>query len=525
MAAGDPAGQAGMLAAAVTGMGLVGVITYHIARPWRRARDERESRRSNRSRLSLLFTAGLPFQISDGLIDANRHPGYGVPGVGSNEHASGPMMRSSPSGPRLLNWMRSPPSRVRNWSLWQLPRPAVALLLAVELAAVSCTVALSATHPVKPRRLEFFCAIVALGVVAAESTRGVERMRRWFSDIPHVNMSSVWTLSAAVLTTPALAAATAVILYGHLWARSWHRVNGVQPYRVVFNVSNVVLACLAAAAVADATPNALNLAPTGAADLVDIALVVIAYSAVNSLVAAGALALLQGEHRSLRGVLGTWQENSIEYGTLCVGVVMTAVLAWRPWLAPLLLLPLYVLHRSALVRQLEHAATVDEKTGLLNVETWHRLTAIELERARRHGRSLVVLTADIDHFTAVNDEFGHEAGDEVLRAVADVLSHEVRLDDLCGRLGGEEFAVALRDTGIGEAVDVADRVCQHIRSLRIRGSDKPVVRLSMSIGAAAYPDSGTELDDVLLAADNALFAAKDAGRGRACAARLGAPAS
>ncbi|HEY3751773.1 MAG TPA: GGDEF domain-containing protein [Pseudonocardiaceae bacterium] len=524
MATGDPAGQAGILAALLAGLGLVVVIAYYVARPWLRTRDERESRRRTRSQMSLLLTAGTPFQISDGLIDADGDPGDDVPGAGSDEDASGPIMRSAPLGTRLLKWVRSPPFGVRNWSLWALPRPAVALLLAVELTTVSCTVVLSVMHPVKPRRLEFFCAIVLLGIVAAEWTRGVERMRRWFSDTPHVNMSSVWTLSAAVLTTPVLAAATAVILYGHLWARSWYRVSGVQPYRVVFNVSSVVLSCLAAGAVARATPNGMTLAPTRASDLIDIVLVVIAYSTVNSLVAAGALALLR-DQRSLRGVLGSWQENSIEYATLCVGVVLAAVLAWRPWLALLLLLPLCVLHRSVLVRQLEHAATVDEKTGLLNAATWHRLAAIEVERARRHGRSVGVLTADLDHFTVVNEVFGHAVGDQALRVVADVLCQEVRFGDLCGRLGGEEFAILLCDTGIGEAVEVADRVCQRIRSLRIHGDNGPVVRLSMSIGAAAYPNAGTELDEVLLAADNALFAAKDAGRSRARAARFGASAS
>jgi diguanylate cyclase (GGDEF)-like protein len=178
-----------------------------------------------------------------------------------------------------------------------------------------------------------------------------------------------------------------------------------------------------------------------------------------------------------------------------------------------------------LVRQLEHAATVDEKTGLLNAATWHRLAAIEVERARRHGSSVGVLTADLDHFTVVNEVFGHAVGDQALRVVADVLCQEVRFGDLCGRLGGEEFAILLCDTGIGEAVEVADRVCQRIRSLRIHGDSGPVVRLSMSIGAAAYPNAGTELDEVLLAADNALFAAKDAGRSRARAARFGASAS
>jgi diguanylate cyclase (GGDEF)-like protein len=294
---------------------------------------------------------------------------------------------------------------------------------------------------------------------------------------------------------------------------------------VVFNVSSVVLSCLVAGVIAQSTPGGLALAPAHMSDGIDIVVVVVAYWAVNSMLAAGALCLLR-DQRSLRSLVGSWQENSIEYATLCMGILAAALLAWRPWLVLLLLFPLYVLHRSVLIRQLEHAATVDEKTGLLNAETWRSLAATEWERSRRHGRPLGVLMADLDHFTVVNEVFGHAIGDEALRVVADVLRQEVRFGDLCGRLGGEEFAVLLCDNGIGEAIEVADRVCQRIRALQVRGGPGgPVVRLSMSIGAAAYPDAGGELDEVLLAADNALFAAKDAGRGRARAARLGAAGS
>lgn len=430
-------------------------------------------------------------------------------------------MEAGTTGPRGPKSVYSPAWTIRSWSLWSLPRIAVGWLLTVEVAALAATVVLSLTHRVDLQRWEFFAAITTLGVVAAESTRGVERMRRWFSDTPHVNMSSVWTLSAAVLTTPALAAATTVILYEHLWWRSWYRVNGVQPYRVWFNISTVILSCQAARLVADHAPGGLSLPPRSTRDLAVLLLVVIAYSAVNSALAAGALAALR-DQRSLCGVLGSWQENSLEYATLCMGVVAAAMLAWRPWFVLLLLLPLYVLHRSVLIRQLEHATTVDEQTGLLNTNTWHSLATIELRRAREHRRTVVVLLADLDHFAEVNELFGHRVGDEALRVVADVLRQEIRFGDHCGRLGGEEFAILLIDTDLTRAVEVADRMCERIRSLQVHGGDgDPAVRLSVSIGAAAFPHAGDELDDVLLAADNALFAAKDAGRDQATAVHVG----
>jgi diguanylate cyclase (GGDEF)-like protein len=347
-------------------------------------------------------------------------------------------------------------------------------------------------------------------------------MRRWFSNTPHVNMSSVWTLSAALLTTPLLAAATAAILYAHLWVRSWYRVSGVQAFRVVFNVSVVVLSCHAAAAVAMAAPGSALL-PTRFVGALFVVLIIITYSAVNSTLAGLALSLLH-DQRSLRSLLGSWRENSLEYATLCVGVIVAALLMWRPWLVVLVLLPLYVLHRSVLVRQLEDAITTDEKTGLLNATTWRGLATSAFDRARSHGTTLGLLMADLDHFAQVNEEFGYLVGDEALRAVAEAMRQEIRSYDLCGRFSGEEFVILLPGSQLADAIGVADRICQRIRDLHIgqpaADSGAAGMRLSVSIGAASYPDAGLRLEEVLVAADNALFAAKDAGRDQVRAVRL-----
>lgn len=407
-----------------------------------------------------------------------------------------------------------------------MPPGAVAFLLLVEVAAVAVTVLLSVRHPVTTSSLGYFGVVVALGLVSAEAARGVERMRRWFTHTPHVNMSSVWTLSAALLTSPALTALAVAVLYIHLWARSWYPVSGVHPYRVVFNTSVVILSCQVAGVLARKVPG-FSLYPAQPIDLLSLAAVIVGYWLVNSTLAAVALLLL-GEQRTFRDLLGNWHENSVEYATLCVGMLTAAVLLWRPWLAVLMLPPLQVLHRSVLIRQLEHAATVDEKTGLLNAASWHSLATAQFERARRLGRTLGLLMVDLDHFAMVNERFGREVGDHVLHAVGETMRREARSGDLCGRLGGEEFVILLTDTEIEDAVDRADRVCQQVRSLcladtvpdEVEGLDR--VGLSASIGVASYPDAGLELDEVLLAADNALFAAKDAGRDRARVAQLGA---
>jgi diguanylate cyclase (GGDEF)-like protein len=397
------------------------------------------------------------------------------------------------------------------WKLWTKPRPGMIFLIGVEALAIAATAWAIVAHPVDQRELVNFAVLLLSGVAVAEASRQVERLRRRFSDALHVNLSSVWILAAALSTAPSLAVATCAGLYGHLWLRSWRRITGMHAYRVVFSASNVTLSCLAAAAVAHwVTPGGL-LDIVRPANLLWILLVVATFSVVNSGLAAIAIALLQSD-RSLGALLGSWQENSIEYATLCMGILAAALLAWRPLLLVLIFLPLYVLHRSVLIRQLEHAATTDEKTGLLNATSWQTLASNEVHRADRHSMDLALLMVDLDHFKWVNDQYGHLVGDQVLRAVADAMQEEVRDYDLCGRFGGEEFVLLLPDTGLDKAVEVGNRICARIRGLQIDQDDTGGLRLSASIGVATLPEAGKELDELLLAADNAMFAAKDSGR-------------
>src|SRR5690606_10307692 len=181
--------------------------------------------------------------------------------------------------------------------------------------------------------------------------------------------------------------------------------------------------------------------------------------------------------------------------------------------------PLLVLHRAVLVRQLEEAASLDGKTGLLNAAAWHVQAERALQRAKRRDGPPGVLVLDLDHFKAVNDTHGHLAGDRVLTAVAEVLRDEVRERDLVGRFGGEEFVVMLAGLGgrgPAELEAVAERIRRRVADLRVEipTPDGPLtVRgLSVSVGCAVMPDGGAELRDLLEVADRALYAAKHAGR-------------
>jgi diguanylate cyclase (GGDEF)-like protein len=162
----------------------------------------------------------------------------------------------------------------------------------------------------------------------------------------------------------------------------------------------------------------------------------------------------------------------------------------------------------ALVRRLDNAAQTDGLTGLWNhAAFWRRLQA-EDARARRLGAPYSVLMIDVDHFKALNDKHGHQAGDAVLRRLADVLANRIRGMDVLARYGGEEFAVLLPDTAQPEAANLAEK----LRRLLV------VANINVSIGVADNADTQASPDDVVGAADAALYKAKLAGRARVCTA-------
>ncbi|MGH3761023.1 MFS transporter [Actinophytocola sp.] len=507
--------------AGVVAIGLAGVIGVL----WWLARSRRERVAGNEPasaevshHRSLLAIAGTSSPGTDCLPDPEAVDSVGDQGSGGDANSPFTSATQPPTASEVGKQVYS--MRPGSWRLRRLPRAARAYLVVVEVAAVVATVVLAMRYPVTGRAAVLFAIIVGLGVLAAEATRRVERMRRRFSDTPHVNMSSVWTLSAALVTTPALAAATTVVLYLHLWHRSWRQVTGMHPFRVVFSVCAVVLSCHAAFLIDMALPGSLPPDSSRPAGLIALVLVIVAYWCVNSGLVAVAISVLRRD-RSLGRLLGSWSENILEYATLSVGALTALLLSWYAWSVALVMLPLFVLHRSVLVRQLEHAATTDDKTGLLNAGTWRALADAELERALRHGTRLAVLMVDLDFFKGVNDRYGHLAGDQVLRAIAVAMRGVVRGSDLVGRFGGEEFVILLTGVESTGAMEVGNRICERVRILRledpITGGTYPDLRLTVSVGVATFPDAGRDVDELLMKADAALFAAKDAGRDRVLA--------
>ena len=162
--------------------------------------------------------------------------------------------------------------------------------------------------------------------------------------------------------------------------------------------------------------------------------------------------------------------------------------------------------------RLELLARTDLLTGLANRwEMTHRMQA-EHSRVQRHGCELSLILGDVDHFKQVNDTYGHQCGDAVLRNVATLMQSSLRAEDLCARWGGEEFMILLPETGALAAGNVAAKLGELVRSTPTQW-DGHSIQLSMSFGITQV-SPGMDLDRAISAADDALYAAKAQGRDR-----------
>lgn len=172
--------------------------------------------------------------------------------------------------------------------------------------------------------------------------------------------------------------------------------------------------------------------------------------------------------------------------------------------------------RKELERALEEISYRDPLTGVANRRHFFERAREEFARGRRYGNELSLIMVDIDHFKRINDRWGHAAGDRVLRNLCNAAQAVLRQEDLLGRLGGEEFAVLVPDTGLDGAFIVAERLRLQIAAQAVtEGSD--IIRYTVSAGVTtlAAEDSSTEC--ALQRADEALYVAKRAGRN--CVAR------
>ncbi|HEU0088424.1 MAG TPA: GGDEF domain-containing protein [Pseudonocardiaceae bacterium] len=398
--------------------------------------------------------------------------------------------------------------------MWTERAPVVGYVLAVELTAVALVLGMTAAMPVRPGDLVRF-GLLALGaMVHQEAVRTIEKLReRAIGSGLFTNLKSLWIFAAVLSVPPSLVFGVTAVVYGH----AWYRTSSTSLYRMLFSAATMVLATAAAIAVLRLShPQHYPIIPHGLSGLVLLIAAGLVFWLVNYALVIGAV-ILSDPHQPARRALGSPSDQVVIAAALGLGIALTVMLAWEPWLIAVLMITVIALHKSLLLPHFQQAARTDSKTGLCTPGFWHEVATKELERAHRLAQPLSLLILDLDHFKSFNDRWGHLVGDQLLRAVADELRQETRPYDLVGRFGGEEFVMLLPGVGPDQVEKVADRIRQRIKMLSIpvgglNGQPVVVTGLSVSIGAAVSPENGAEIDQLLLAADSALMAAKEAGR-------------
>lgn len=159
--------------------------------------------------------------------------------------------------------------------------------------------------------------------------------------------------------------------------------------------------------------------------------------------------------------------------------------------------------------ELERLSNTDGLTGLVNRRRLMEALGTEVERATRMKHPCAVLMVDVDHFKQFNDSYGHPAGDAVLARVAAILRESIRSIDVAGRYGGEEFLLVLTETTMSGALEVAERIRTKLTTEVFDGG-----RITVSVGAAEFPDGGRSAEALIMSADLALYQAKKEGRDR-----------
>lgn len=162
--------------------------------------------------------------------------------------------------------------------------------------------------------------------------------------------------------------------------------------------------------------------------------------------------------------------------------------------------------------QLAEMAIRDGLTGLYNRREFERLLADELNRFRRHGHAVSLMMIDADNFKQINDRYGHQIGDDVLRTIGEIITRQSRTGDIVARFGGEELAVILPETNATSAAILAERTCQAIASFPVMVSPHEVIQVTVSVGVATTPQDAHSSRDLITAADLAMYDAKRSGR-------------
>jgi diguanylate cyclase (GGDEF)-like protein/putative nucleotidyltransferase with HDIG domain len=394
------------------------------------------------------------------------------------------------------------------------------------------TAVAQAPAPGLPDRARAFLAAVgvaAVGVSAAASLHGTailagsETRALWTFLILVVAASlsqlfAFHTIRNQVFhTTPLFLVAGAMLLPPHLLVLiplishipDWLRKRYAW-YIQTFNILNFTLAIMSAWAAARLAHDSLS--GNGAAWAAAAGAATATYLILNN--AGFALILYLARGHRLRQTLHP-QVLAADVSLACLGIALATFWRADEWLVPFALVPIFLLHAALHLPQLQEEARADAKTGLANARHFMESLTEEMTRARRFGRPLSVVAADLDLLRNINNTYGHLAGDAVLTGIADILRLHLRHYDVAARFGGEEFTILLPETTLSEASEIAERIREAIATTPIWAeSAHRWVNVTISMGVASFPNHGTDPDGLLHHADLAAYRAKLRGRNR-----------
>ena len=406
------------------------------------------------------------------------------------------------------------PAIVATWAIWELPQWLRRFVAATILVYAAALVVAAARLPPRLHDLEVFGVLLAFGVATVELTRRTGEPAGLIKDL-----HGVWQLPAALLLPPlyGLIAPVPILVLSQL------RIRHALVYRRAFTAAAIGLSLGATSLVFHAALHPVGASlygsPSGQLRWV---LLATGCAALRTLINKGlVVTAVKGSEptASLREL--AWDREVVynDVAELCLSVVIVFAVAHVSLMIAFALPFVTLLQRSFRHTQLAGEARIDGKTGLLNAVTWQREAHTEVSRAVRTRTPLAVAMVDIDHFKAVNDTYGHLAGDAVLARISAALRDLLRDYDIVGRFGGEEFAILLPHTAAAEARDIAERLRLRLAEIITQvtaGAGSVSLRITVSIGIAALQEARRDLDELLAAADSALYQAKQSGRNMTC---------
>ncbi|MDQ3162074.1 MAG: diguanylate cyclase, partial [Actinomycetota bacterium] len=381
--------------------------------------------------------------------------------------------------------------------------PPLALLYLLGVGAVTAAATLPLLKGLEPTNRQWIMFAV-LGASVALAQLFVVRTPGNRS----YHTTGVFLIPAALLLPVELVALIAVVQHLPDWLR-----NRTPWYIQSFNIFNYTLSTLVAWLGAHALLGAEGLIGNDELRFACAGLAAcLCFVGLNSTLIAPMLHLGRGQSMRL---LFSVQHFSTEFVFAALGVVLASFWNANPWLIPFAIAPLLLIHRALSVPQLQAEARVDPKTGLFNDRHFATSLDEELGRARRFGRPLSVIMADLDLLREVNNTYGHLAGDAVLKGIAEVFRAELRHYDVPARFGGEEFSILLPETSREEAMEIAERIRREVaaRPIEVATSSEPI-RATVSIGVSAFPADALDPGSLVHQADLAVYRAKLQGRNR-----------